>query len=70
MIFSLSELLVPTFRVFEQFDWAPRNQNCKTNRGFVRKDDRFLGDNNIVFRVWDSDPGGQNTVRWPITIQI
>ena len=19
----------PTFRIFEQFDWAPRNQNCK-----------------------------------------
>jgi hypothetical protein len=25
------ELLVPTFRIFEQFDWAPRNQNCKTD---------------------------------------
>ena len=28
---SLWELLVPTFRIFEQFDWAPRNQNCKTD---------------------------------------
>ena len=28
---SLWELLVPTFRIFEQFDWAPRNQNYKTD---------------------------------------
>jgi hypothetical protein len=27
---SVWELLGPTFRIFEQFDWAPRNQNCKT----------------------------------------
>jgi hypothetical protein len=27
---SLSELLVPTFRIFEQFDWAQRNKNCGT----------------------------------------
>jgi hypothetical protein len=28
---SLSELLVSTFCIFERFDWAPRNQNCKTD---------------------------------------
>jgi hypothetical protein len=30
-LFKLMRLLVPTFRIFEQFDWAPRNQNCKTD---------------------------------------
>jgi hypothetical protein len=28
---SLWDFLVPAFRIFEQFDWAPRNQNCKTD---------------------------------------
>ena len=34
---SLWQLLVPTFRIFEQFDWAPRNQHCKTDMGLQIK---------------------------------
>ena len=35
-------VLVPIFRIFEQFDSAPRNQNCKTDMELQIKIFKFL----------------------------
>ena len=42
-MYSLWELLVPTFRIFEQFDWAPRNQTAKRIWSCRSKYSNFYG---------------------------